>query len=112
MFVDGAAVAEPSVSLCSTVETLSFHGALLLSLPERAGPRGGEQVTVMLSEGHEDTETVTERDGGGTHSSPTSRCEAEDQDFLTVTDPLLRTHHLRRSVFRHLSPHKPLIRAV
>lgn len=58
-----AAVAEPSVSLCSTVETLSFHGALLLSLPEPAGPRGGEQVTAMLSEGHEDTETVSHRKG-------------------------------------------------
>lgn len=63
VFVGGAAVAEPSVSLCSTVETLSFHGALLLSLPEQAGPRGGEQVTVMLSEGHEDTETVSHREG-------------------------------------------------
>lgn len=63
VLVGVAAVAEPSVSLCSTVETLSFHGALLLSLPERAGPRGGEQVTAMLSEGHEDTETVSHREG-------------------------------------------------
>lgn len=33
----------------------SFHGALSLSLPWRARPRGGEQVTLVLSEGHRDT---------------------------------------------------------
>lgn len=37
------------------IVSLPFCGALSLSLPRRARPRGGEQVTLVLSEGHRDT---------------------------------------------------------
>lgn len=46
----------------TVISWCSVTVSALLCVSHRAGPRGGEQVTLMLSEGHWDTECECDRE--------------------------------------------------